>query len=48
VNRACVPGRCEDFVTPVVPELQRRGLLHRDYKGARLRENIGLPRPMVG
>jgi hypothetical protein len=30
-----------------VPELQRRGLFHRDYKGATLRENLGLPRPPV-
>ncbi len=47
VGAACVPGSYEDFVTLVVPELQRRGLFHKDYKGPTLRENIGLPRPVV-
>ena len=47
VGAGCVPGSYEDFVTMVVPELQRRGLYHRDYKGATLRENLGLPRPYV-
>jgi hypothetical protein len=28
-----------------VPELQKRGLYHKDYKGATLRENLGLPIP---
>jgi hypothetical protein len=28
-----------------VPELQRRGLFRREYQGATLRENLGLPRP---
>jgi len=28
-----------------VPELQRRGLFQKDYKGATLRENLGLPIP---
>ena len=48
VGAACVPGSYEDFVTLVIPELQRRGLFHKDYRGATLRENIGLPRPVVG
>jgi FMN-dependent oxidoreductase (nitrilotriacetate monooxygenase family) len=39
-----VPGGYQDFVCHVVPELQRRGLFHRDYEGARLRENLGLAR----
>jgi len=26
----------------VVPELQRRGLVHEDYAGPTLRENLGL------
>ena len=43
-----VPGAYEDFVRLVVPELQRRGLHHLDYKGPTLRENLGLPRPEVG
>ena len=48
VGAACVPGSYEDFITLVVPELQRRGLFQKDYKGATLRENLGLPRPVVG
>jgi FMN-dependent oxidoreductase (nitrilotriacetate monooxygenase family) len=57
VARACdgfvvgathVPGAYDDFVTFVVPELQRRGLYHRDYEGATLRENLHLPRPAIG
>lgn len=42
---AWLPGGLEDFVTHVVPELQRRGLFRRQYEGATLRENLGLPRP---
>ena len=38
-----MPGAYEDFVRLVVPELQRRGLFHRDYDGATLRDNLGLP-----
>ena len=40
-----VPGTYMDFVKHVVPELQRRGLYHKDYTGATLRENLGLPIP---
>ena len=52
VERACdgfvvsathVPGAYEDFVGFVVPELQRRGLFHKEYAGTTLRENLGLP-----
>jgi FMN-dependent oxidoreductase (nitrilotriacetate monooxygenase family) len=43
-----VPGAYADFVAHVVPELQRRGLYQRDYRGMTLRENLGLPRPTVG
>ena len=43
-----MPGAYEDFVRLVVPELQRRGLLHRDYAGRTLRENVGLPYPAWG
>ena len=43
-----MPGAYEDFVRLVVPELQRRGLYHRDYAGSTLRENLGLPRPRAG
>jgi FMN-dependent oxidoreductase (nitrilotriacetate monooxygenase family) len=54
VERACdgyvvagthMPGSFEDFVRLVVPELQRRGLYHKEYEGATLRENLGLPHP---
>ena len=43
-----VPGAYEDFVRLVVPELQRRGVYHKDYEGPTLRETLGLPRPAVG
>lgn len=43
-----VPGAYADFVKHVVPELQRRGLYHKDYKGKTLRENLGLPVPKIG
>jgi len=42
------PGAFEDFTRYVVPELQRRGAYHKDYAGATLRENLGLPRPQAG
>ena len=40
-----LPAGLDDFVAKVVPELQRRGLFRREYEGATLRENLGLPRP---
>ena len=40
-----LPGGLDDFVDRVVPELQQRGLLRREYEGRTLRENLGLPRP---
>ncbi len=40
-----LPEGLDDFVDRVVPELQRRGLLRREYEGKTLRENLGLPRP---
>jgi FMN-dependent oxidoreductase (nitrilotriacetate monooxygenase family) len=43
-----VPGSYADFVRHIVPELQRRGLFHRDYTGKTLRENLGLARPAAG
>jgi FMN-dependent oxidoreductase (nitrilotriacetate monooxygenase family) len=48
VGATHVPGAYEDFVRLVVPELQRRGLYHRDYEGATLRDTLGLPRPAIG
>jgi alkanesulfonate monooxygenase SsuD/methylene tetrahydromethanopterin reductase-like flavin-dependent oxidoreductase (luciferase family) len=43
-----IPGGYEDFVRLVVPELQRRGLHHTEYKGPTLRENLGLPKAEIG
>ena len=40
-----VPGAYEDFVKFVVPELQKRGIYHKDYAGPTLRENLGLDYP---
>jgi alkanesulfonate monooxygenase len=40
-----LPGGLDDFCGKVVPELQRRGILRREYAGATLREHLGLPRP---
>lgn len=43
-----VPGSYADFVQHVVPELQRRGLFQKEYRGKTLRENLGLKRPAAG
>lgn len=43
-----VPGSYADFVKHIVPELQRRGLFQKDYRGRTLRENLGLERPAAG
>jgi len=43
-----IPGSFADFVKYVVPELQNRGIYRKEYTGATLRENLGLPRPAVG
>jgi alkanesulfonate monooxygenase SsuD/methylene tetrahydromethanopterin reductase-like flavin-dependent oxidoreductase (luciferase family) len=48
ISATHVPGAYEDFVTHVIPELQRRGIYHADYAGSTLRENLGLPRPAIG
>lgn len=40
------PGGLRDFVDQVVPELQRRGLFRKAYRGRTLREHLGLPRPV--
>jgi FMN-dependent oxidoreductase (nitrilotriacetate monooxygenase family) len=40
-----LPQGLDDVIERVVPELQRRGLFRREYEGATLRENLGLPRP---
>ena len=43
-----VPGTYMEFAKYVIPELQRRGLYHKDYRGETMRENLGLPIPRVG
>src|SRR6185437_12385951 len=40
-----LPEGLDLFIDRVIPELQRRGLFRKDYEGATLRENLGLPRP---
>jgi len=45
ISATHIPGSYEDFVRLVVPELQRRGLFRKEYEGATLRENLGLPIP---
>jgi N-acetyl-S-(2-succino)cysteine monooxygenase len=42
---ATLPDGLNDFVTLVVPELQRRGLFRTEYSGTTLREHLGLARP---
>ncbi len=53
-NKACdgfcvlppyMPGQHVDFCNMVVPELQKRGIFRKEYTGATLRENLGIPRP---
>ena len=39
------PGGLDDFVTGVVPILQKRGLYRTDYDGPTLRDHFGFPRP---
>jgi FMN-dependent oxidoreductase (nitrilotriacetate monooxygenase family) len=41
------PGAYEDFARYVVPELQRRGVFHKEYAGTTLRENLGLAKPVA-
>lgn len=40
-----ISGQHDDFCNMVIPELQKRGLFRKEYEGATLRENLGLPRP---
>jgi FMN-dependent oxidoreductase (nitrilotriacetate monooxygenase family) len=44
IQPAFLPGGLDDFIAFVVPHLQSRGLLRRDYEGHTLREHFGLPR----
>lgn len=45
VMPAQMVGDLNDFVSGVIPELQRRGLFRRAYQGRMLREHLGLPIP---
>jgi FMN-dependent oxidoreductase (nitrilotriacetate monooxygenase family) len=47
LSAGTLPGTYEDFARMVVPELQRRGLVRREYEGSTLREHLGLPVPGV-
>lgn len=40
-----LPHGFEDFARLVIPELQRRGIFHRDYEHDTYRANLGLHRP---
>jgi FMN-dependent oxidoreductase (nitrilotriacetate monooxygenase family) len=40
---AYMPGELDLFIDEVVPILQRRGLLRREYEGTTLRSHLGLP-----
>ncbi|MFT3852977.1 MAG: NtaA/DmoA family FMN-dependent monooxygenase [Ilumatobacteraceae bacterium] len=40
-----VPAAYEEFGRLVTPVLRRRGLVESEYRGATLRENLGLPMP---
>jgi alkanesulfonate monooxygenase SsuD/methylene tetrahydromethanopterin reductase-like flavin-dependent oxidoreductase (luciferase family) len=48
IAATCVPGSYADFVQHIVPELQRRGLFQKDFRGRTLRYNLGLRRPAAG
>jgi hypothetical protein len=43
-----VPDGYRDFVTHVVPELQRRGLFRKEYGGSTLRDHLGLAKSTIG
>lgn len=43
-----LPAAFEDFAEQVVPILQARGLLRRQYEGQTLRDHLGLKRPERG
>ena len=42
-----MPGAYEDVVRLLVPELQKRGLFHKDYEGTTLRDSLGLTKPLA-
>ncbi|WP_258094186.1 NtaA/DmoA family FMN-dependent monooxygenase [Salipiger pentaromativorans] len=40
IEQMVVPSSLEEFCRTIVPELQKRGLLRREYRGTTLRENL--------
>jgi len=42
-----MPGYYDDVVRLLIPELQRRGLFHKEYAGPTLRQNLCLPMPIA-
>ncbi|KPF70836.1 hypothetical protein IP69_08840 [Bosea sp. AAP35] len=42
-----LPEGLDNFVSMVVPELQRRGLFREEYTGSTLRDHLGLARPKI-
>jgi FMN-dependent oxidoreductase (nitrilotriacetate monooxygenase family) len=48
IGPSWLPGSFEDFVTHIVPELQRRGLYRKEYSGTTLRDHLGLAKASVG
>ena len=42
VSPAFLPDTFEDFVDAVVPILQQKALLRRDYQGRTLRDHLGM------
>src|SRR5262249_50135168 len=48
VMPAWFPGAFDEFVDLVIPELQRRGLYPKAYRGTTLRDHLGLSRPAAG
>jgi FMN-dependent oxidoreductase (nitrilotriacetate monooxygenase family) len=46
ITMPVMPRSLNDFVTLVIPELQRRGLFRTEYEGETLREVMGLPVPV--
>jgi FMN-dependent oxidoreductase (nitrilotriacetate monooxygenase family) len=46
ITFADATGSLDVFVDEVIPELQRRGIFHSDYRGSTLRDDLGIPRPV--
>lgn len=48
VGATHLPGAFEELVRLVVPILQQRRIVRKEYSGATLRGNMGLGRPAIG